>query len=65
MPRVTVAQAVVLTGRSKSAIYRLIATDRVRPIESTEGLLVDLDQVRRAIADVKRGRPRGTSKHAA
>lgn len=65
MRRITVAEAVILTGRSKSAIYRLIETGELRADESTAGYVIDLDQARRVLAKPRRGRPKGSSRHAA
>lgn len=64
MTWVTVAEAVTLTGRSKSTIYDLTSRQVVRTIESSAGILIDLAQLRRVLAGRKRGRPRGTARPA-
>lgn len=57
---VTVAQAVILTDRSKTVIYEIITSGSVATEESTRGTLVNLAGLRRAIAARRPGRPRGT-----
>lgn len=60
---VTVPTAVRLTDRSKTVVYDIMRSGTVRTTESTRGTLVHLDDLRRAIAQRKPGRPRGSSKY--
>lgn len=56
---VTVAEAAALTGKSKRLIYNLIDDRRIRTEESTAGMLVNLAELRRALANRRGpGRPR-------
>ncbi|MEA9983661.1 hypothetical protein [Subtercola sp. RTI3] len=59
----TVAEAAILTGRSKSRIYRLIETSQLDTYDGTRGLEVRMLQLRRVLDAMVRGRPKGTSKH--
>ncbi len=65
MTWITVAEAVVLTGRKKTTIYDLAAKGDVRSIDSEDGILVELGQLRRVLAGRRRGRPKGTARPAA
>ena len=47
---VTVSQLVILTGKSKSVLYRLIDEGRIRPERSSAGMLVNVAQARKVLA---------------
>lgn len=57
---VTVAEAAILAGRDKRAVYRWIDQGRLATRLNAEGVTEVLSKaVVRVEADVKRGRPRG------
>ena len=56
---VTVAELVVLTGKSKTVLYRLIEARIIRSEQSSAGMLVNLAQARRVLANRRGpGRPK-------
>ncbi|RFA12146.1 hypothetical protein B7R22_17095 [Subtercola boreus] len=60
----TVAAAALLTGYSKSRIYKMITEHILDADLSTEGRVVRMKQLRRVQAGMIRGRPVGSSKHS-
>lgn len=59
---VTVAEAVILTDRSKTVIYDVVRLGGVKTEESTRGTLVHLGDLRRILSQRRPGRPRGSAK---
>lgn len=56
---VTVAEAATLTGKSKQLIYQLIEQRRIRTEESSTGMILNLAELRRVLANRRGpGRPR-------
>ncbi|CAN5423421.1 hypothetical protein BH09ACT9_BH09ACT9_00510 [soil metagenome] len=60
----TVAEAAILTGKSKSRIYQLIDSEAIDVEETTVGIQVRMAQLRRVLESTVRGRPKGKSKHS-
>lgn len=60
----TVAEAVVASGRSKTTIYDWISEGSLRAVETSDGLVVRSIDLMRVAGRKRRGRPRGTSKHS-
>lgn len=62
MTWVTVAEAATITGKSKRLIYNLINDRKIRTADSNAGKVIELDQLRRVLAN---RRPPGRPKKAA
>lgn len=54
----TVAQAVLLTGKSKTVIYAIISDGECAVEETADGMTVNLVELRDVLAARRRGRPR-------
>lgn len=59
----TVAEAVVACGRSKTTVYRWIDDGLLKAHDTSEGLVVRSVDLMRVAGRQRRGRPRGTSKN--
>lgn len=59
----TVAEAVVACGRSKTTVYRWIDDGLLKATETSDGLTVRSIDLMRVAGRQRRGRPRGTGKH--
>lgn len=57
----TIAEAVALTGKSKSTVYRWIDEGKLRADDTSEGMSVSRTQLLKVAGTVKRGRPKGTA----
>lgn len=54
----TIAEAALLTGKSTDTLYRWIRTKRLAAEDTTDGPIVQTEDVLSAAAKVRPGRPR-------